>query len=169
MSKNDYLMAVRSTLKTSKVFLKREVKNACINQYNSKILKMHRANIDIQSILDPYACCAYIFQYINKSDRSVSDHLSAVLKESIKNQDGSRKVMKKIAAAYYNVSEVSAQEAAYNLLQLRMCEASRKTEFIVTGPPEYRKRMLKSKDDLEMLDKKERSNIIKREMMSSTT
>ncbi|OBZ80775.1 hypothetical protein A0J61_11176, partial [Choanephora cucurbitarum] len=114
---------------------------------------MHRANIDIEYILDPYACCAYIAQYINKSDRSVSDHLSAVLKESIKNQDGSRKVMKKIAAAYYNVSEVSAQEAAYNLLQLRMCEASRKTEFIATGPPEYRKRMLKFKDDLEMLDK----------------
>ena len=60
LGKSDYIMAVRSSLKTSKVFLKRELKHACVNQFNSKILRMHRANIDIQYILDPYAYCAYI-------------------------------------------------------------------------------------------------------------
>ena len=47
LSKSNYLTAVKSTLKTSKVFLKREVKHACINQFDPKILKMHRANINI--------------------------------------------------------------------------------------------------------------------------
>ncbi|OBZ83818.1 hypothetical protein A0J61_08134, partial [Choanephora cucurbitarum] len=50
LGKSDYIMAVRSTLKMSKIFLKRELKHACVNQFNSKILRMHRANIDIQYI-----------------------------------------------------------------------------------------------------------------------
>ena len=34
-----------------------------------------------------------------------------------------------------------------------MCERSRKTEFIATGPSEYRRRILKSKDELEAMDR----------------
>jgi hypothetical protein len=69
ITKDDYLMAIRTAIDTRKVFLKREVNEVLINNCNPKIMKMHRANIDIQYILDPYVCCAYVVQYINKSDR----------------------------------------------------------------------------------------------------
>jgi hypothetical protein len=46
---------------------------------------------------------------------------------------------------------VSAQEAAYNIVQLRMCESSVKTVFISTAPPHLRCRILKSTEELEKL------------------
>ena len=153
LSKEDYLMAVRTTINSTNVFLKRKVKYTLINNYNTKIFRMHRANIDIQFILDPYACCAYVVEYINKSDKGTSEYLLQVLEDSLSNIHSARKILQNLATAYYNISEVSAQEAAYNTLQISMCVSSVKTVFVATGPPEYRRKILKSKDDLEMLDR----------------
>lgn len=33
---------------------------------------MFRSNVDIQYVLDPYACVAYVLDYINKSDKGLS-------------------------------------------------------------------------------------------------
>jgi hypothetical protein len=59
-------------LTCSRVLLKRRVKEISINNYNPMILKMHRANIDLQFVLDPYACCVYIVDYIDKSDKGMT-------------------------------------------------------------------------------------------------
>ncbi|KAI8327795.1 hypothetical protein EDC96DRAFT_586987 [Choanephora cucurbitarum] len=68
------------------------------------------------------------------------------------NDEAPREILQNLAATYYNLSQVSAQEAAYNILQLKMCEAGRMTAFIATDPPEYRRHMLKSKDELMKMD-----------------
>jgi hypothetical protein len=82
----------------------------------------------------------------------MSDHLRSILDTSIKENSTTRNILKSVASAYYSVSEVSAQEAAYNVLQLRMVQSSVQTTFISTGPPDKRRRMLKSKAELERLD-----------------
>lgn len=60
MNLASYLQAIRSTLSVSKIFLKRTVEEVRINSYNKTLLKCWEANIDIQFILDPYACVSYI-------------------------------------------------------------------------------------------------------------
>ena len=46
------------------VVQKREPKDAWINQYNPDLLRAWNANMDIQFVLDPYACVMYIVSYI---------------------------------------------------------------------------------------------------------
>jgi hypothetical protein len=67
LAKLDYINAIRSMLKVTKVFLTRSLNEVLVNNYNPGILKPHRANMDIQYIIDPYACCVYIVDYINKA------------------------------------------------------------------------------------------------------
>lgn len=61
-----YFRAVRSSLKQEKVFLKRNPNEVRINPYNDILLKSWQANMDIQFILDAYACATYIVSYISK-------------------------------------------------------------------------------------------------------
>ena len=72
--------------------MKRGSKEIFINGYNNEILSLHRANMDLQFILDPYACIAYMINYINKSNRGMSE----LLKESISEiNDGNFSLRKK--------------------------------------------------------------------------
>jgi len=45
-------------------------------------LKAWKANIDIQFVLDPYACAMYIVSYISKSQRGMSNLMHAAAKEA---------------------------------------------------------------------------------------
>jgi len=79
----EYKFAIRSSLKKPQVFLRRQFSDRLLNAYNRNILGLHRANMDIQFILDAYACCSYIINYINKSNRGVSQlHREAMTKIS---------------------------------------------------------------------------------------
>ena len=151
LSEEQYTLAVRSSLKTSKVFLKRDIKEIYINNYNDMILEMQQSNMDIQFVFDPYVCCVYIVDYINKSDKGMSRVLQRVLREGIKDNAPTKNLLETIAAKYYNVCEILAQEAAYNLLLLRMTESSRAVIFVSTGLVESRARMMKSKEALQNL------------------
>lgn len=77
-SVDDYIDRVQSTLKNSKIFLKRSVKEIYINNYSPMILNMHRANMDIRYVVDPYACCVYVVDYINK-DKTIKVHFYSSL------------------------------------------------------------------------------------------
>lgn len=69
LTKEDYILAIRSSLKSPKVFLRRSIAEIRINPYNQILLRSWEANIDVQFILDAYACAAYIVSYISKSQR----------------------------------------------------------------------------------------------------
>ena len=70
-----YIRAVRSSLKQEQVFLKRNPHEVRINVYNTVLLKIWKANIDIQFILDAYACATYIVTYISKGQREMSNNI----------------------------------------------------------------------------------------------
>jgi hypothetical protein len=149
MTLDDYLLAVRSSIQaTSKIFLKRAPCDVYINSYSRKILELHRANMDIQYILDVYACCAYVVDYINKADRGMSDMLDRAYHEVNNGNQSVTSLFTKLSNIYYNHSEVSAQEAAYNLLWIPMVGASEKNIYVNTSPPEERTHIIKSKTQL---------------------
>ena len=72
ISEADYILALRSSLNSPTIFLKRQANELRINNYNTSCLLAWRANMDIQFVLDVYACAMYIVSYISKAQRGIS-------------------------------------------------------------------------------------------------
>ena len=90
-SEQEYILCVRSTLKRSEVMLKRGVSEGRSTAYNPQILNLWKANMDIQFVLDPYACVMYIINYVGKSQRGMSKLLRQALADSRKGNNSIRK------------------------------------------------------------------------------
>ena len=72
ITENNYRLAIRTALNSPTIFLKREPSELRINSYNPTCLKAWRANMDIQFVLDIYACAMYIVSYISKAQKGMS-------------------------------------------------------------------------------------------------
>ena len=119
MNKDVYIKCIRSSLKASKVFLKRRPKDIRVNLYSETVLrawKAWKANIDIQFFLDPYACAMYIVSYISKSQRGMSALLYTAAKEARNGNMDIKRQVRHIGNVFSNSVEVSAQEAVYLVL-----------------------------------------------------
>ena len=90
--------------------------------------------------------------YFSKSESEVSESLKQAAKE-IKNQNlNVRDAMKKIAYSFISSRQLSVQEAVYNVLpELWLRKCSPGISFINTNLPNNRIRMIKSKEELELL------------------
>lgn len=130
----EFIHIIRSQLKCCKIFVKRTPKDCRVNTYNKKILLLMQSNMDIQFVLDPYACIGYIVDYINKASRGVSSLMRSCV-EHLKLGDYSiRQKLKAVANTFYNGAEISTQEAAWCRLRLPMSSSSVGVIFINTGP-----------------------------------
>ncbi|XP_061173328.1 uncharacterized protein LOC133182501 [Saccostrea echinata] len=166
LSEDDYIKCIRSSLRGPKVFLKRKPCDLRVNAYNSTLLHAWAANIDIQYVLDPYACAMYIVSYISKSQRGMSDLLSRAAKEAREGNLDIKRQVRHIGNQFLNSVEVGAQEAAYLVLQMPLTKASRDVIFINTSPTDERVILVKPDSELEKLNATstdiECSNIVKR-------
>ena len=153
ISYETYERVIRTTLKRSKIFLRRDLKDIRTNAFNEEILRRHRANMDLQFVLDPYACVHYILDYINKSNRGMFRLLNQVVEEQRQGNLTHRQKLYKIASKFINSSEVSAQEAVYILLSMPLSHSSRSTVFVNTGEKKDRVRRFKSETQLKELDR----------------
>ncbi|XP_031340027.1 uncharacterized protein LOC116168369 [Photinus pyralis] len=152
LSERRYIDAIRSDLTKYKVFLKRDVVDSFVNPYNPNILELHKANMDIQFIVDPYNCVSYIVNYINKSDRGLSK-LMVEAQAHIRNGDlNTKEKLRRLGNVFLGSCEVSAQEAAYHTVGLRLTNCSVGHVFVNTFPPEQRVKMAKSKAHLRSMD-----------------
>ena len=84
VTENEYRLAVRSSLNAPTVFLKRKPNELRINNYNPACLEAWRANMDIQFVLDVYACAMYIVSYISKAQKGMSELLRQACDEARK-------------------------------------------------------------------------------------
>lgn len=75
VTEENYLLALRSSLNVARVFLKRSPNELRINNYNPACLRAWRVNMDIQYVLDVYACAVYIVNYISKGQKGMSELL----------------------------------------------------------------------------------------------
>ena len=166
LSEGDYLKALQTSVTTEKVFLKRKPLECRVNPYMKDLLGVWKANHDIQYVLDAYACAMYIVSYINKSAKGMSRLMAEACKEARKGNKSLKESVRHIGNKFLNAVEVSAQEAAYLVLQLHMSTKSRKCEFVPTAPHTERTFLLKSKRELEAMPKNstdiEADNVIKR-------
>jgi len=143
-----YLLAIRSSLRSPTVYVKRAVNEVRVNNYNVHCLHAWRANMDIQFILDVYACASYITSYVAKSERGMSELLRSACQEARQGNVNLKQQVRIISNKFVNNVEVSAQEAVYQLLQMPLKRSSRQVIFLNTSPPEERVYLLKSNLDL---------------------
>ena len=99
--------------------------------------------MDIQFVLDPYACAVYILSYITKGQRGISKLLRKACEEA---KEGNKNIINKvrhIGNKFLNAVEISAQEAVYLVLQMPSRRSSREFQFINTSDPDERTFLLK--------------------------
>ena len=77
-----YILALRSTIKKRKIFLKRDIEEIYINNYMTQLVNVWNANHDIQYVLDPYSCVVYICDYLTKNNKGMSILLEQAAKEA---------------------------------------------------------------------------------------
>jgi len=130
------------------------------------LLKAWQANLDIQFILDPYACAVYILSYITKGQRGMSKLLRKASEEASSGNNDIINKVRHIGNKFLNAVEISTQEAVYLVLQMPLRGSSREFQFINTSNPEERTFLLKSMDRLQELPDSsediESDNLIKR-------
>ncbi|XP_026475405.1 uncharacterized protein LOC113380264 [Ctenocephalides felis] len=152
MSEAEYLLAIRSTLKQSRLFLKRSSMEVGINSYNRDILHLFESNIDLQFIIDEYGAISYVTNYISKIEGGLSKLLREAAADCDNNNVSVKDKFRKITNLFLNHNLMSAQEAAYHVLSLSLSKQSRKTIFMNTSPSKERVHMLKSSNCLEKLN-----------------
>ncbi|XP_078343176.1 uncharacterized protein LOC144628926 [Oculina patagonica] len=166
LTEESYILAIRHTLKRDTLFLKRAPSEIRINSYNTYLLKAWQANMDIQYVLDPYACASYILSYITKGQRGMSRLLEKASEEAKSGDKDFRNRIRHIGNKFLNAVEISAQEAVYLVLQMPLRRSSRDFQFIGTSPPDERTFLVKKLDKLKELPDSspdiESDNIIKR-------
>jgi hypothetical protein len=148
LTEQNYLLAIQSSLKQATIFLKRKPNELRINNYNAACLSVWRANMDIQFVLDVYACAMYIVSYISKAQKGMSELLRTACEEARRGNSSIKQQVRDIGNKFLNNVEISAQEAVYIVLQLPMRKSSRQVVFINTSPPENRVQLLKSMQEI---------------------
>jgi len=72
ISEIDYIFCIRTSLKASKIFLEMKPCEVRINPYMTSLLKIWKANHDLQFVVDQYECVVYTVDFISKSQRGMS-------------------------------------------------------------------------------------------------
>ena len=151
VSERQYILAIRSSLNSPTIFLKRSPNELRIINYNPTCLRAWRANMDIQYVLDVYACAMYIVSYISKAQKGMSELLRKAVQEAKEGNTNIKQQVRDVGNKFLNSVEISAQEAVYVVLQLPMRKASRSVVFINTSPPAERVELLKPLSEIENL------------------
>ena len=132
LTETEYVEALETSCTGNIVLLKRKPNEGCINNYNLSVMLAWQANIDIQFVINAYACVMYIASYIMKTERSMGELLKRVAAES--RTDELKVQLRKVGSAFLTHREVSAQQAVYRLLSLPMKQLSRSVVFVDTNP-----------------------------------
>ena len=133
---------------------KRPHNSTMINAYNPIILKHWRANMDLQLVCNAEGAAYYVCNYICKSEPDeLRNALGQLIHSVFKNNPSLTKVQRllKIGYCVLRHRQVSAQEAAYRLGNMKLIHCSRKTVFVNARFVEKRFRLLKPKKDLNAL------------------
>ncbi|KAL3213279.1 hypothetical protein MRX96_035517 [Rhipicephalus microplus] len=142
---------IRSGQARPTLLLKRDIDQTNVNSFNSWIVSVLKSNMDLQVILDVYACASYVVEYVNKANRGVSNlgrTIKALIEQNPSAQLSFECAMRQLGVNMLNAIEMSAQEAAWFLLQFDICTTSRDVIYVNTHWPEERHRSRKTKAKL---------------------
>ena len=136
----DYTKALYISKSGESIILKRDPTEQNVNCYSPTVLKTWLANMDIQYVINAYACVMYIASYILKAEKGMGELLKQAAKEL--QQGNTRQQLSKLGSVFLTNREVSAQEAVYRVLSMSLRKCSRTTIFINTDHKDSRDSLL---------------------------
>jgi len=84
VSSNNYHEALAMNVQGRSLVLQRRPCDLNINNYNPTCLSAWKANMDVQPVLDVYACIMYIVSYVTKDEREMGEVLRVAKKEQMR-------------------------------------------------------------------------------------
>lgn len=152
-SDEDYCNIIRAGINRPKVFVKREPSEKWHNPFNPFILNIVQSNTDFQFITDKYSCAAYVVEYVNKTNRGISDLKRKIIETMNEHPEFDIiDITKNLSVNILNHTEITSQEAAWYLLREPMSKTSVIIENIPTVRPTERQRTKKTMKELPELD-----------------
>lgn len=113
-----------------------------INPYNTAILRLWNANMDIQMVGSAFDAAKYVCSYICKPE---CDEVNQSVREAVSNlpSDAStKKHLCTIGNVFLTHRQLSAQEAAFKMCGLPLRGSSKQTVYVDSRPEEERSRLL---------------------------
>ena len=147
---DDYTKSLSISKCGRSVILKRKPSEQSVNYYSPTILKAWEANMDIQYVVNAYACVMYIASYVLKAEKGMGELLKQAAREM--EQGNTRQQLNKLGSVFLTNREVSAQEAVYRVLSIPLRRCSRSIVFINTDNKESRDALLLPFSQLQNLD-----------------
>ena len=147
VSHNEYTEALEVSSKGCVVVLKRQPNEININNYNGPVMLAWQANIDIQYVLNAYACIMYVASYIMKTDRAMG-----VLLKQVATEARSDELKQQMAVLSLLIEKSVHKKAVYRILSLPMKQLSRSVIFVDTNPKSERIAVLKGRQMLNELN-----------------
>ena len=132
------------------MILKRKPSEQSVNYYSPAVLKAWEANMDIQYVVNAYACVMYIASYVLKAEKGMGELLKQAAREM--DQGNTRQQLNKLGSVFLTNREVSAQEAVYRVLSMPLQRCSQSVVFINTDNKESRDVLLLPFSQLQKLD-----------------
>ncbi|XP_076545681.1 uncharacterized protein LOC143305536, partial [Osmia lignaria lignaria] len=147
---HEYLRILRAGIDRPILLYKRTLEQKWTNVYNPWIASVLNSNMDLQFILEEYACAAHVVEYVNKTNRGISNLYRELLKlrHEYPEKDYTD-LLKEVGLQVLNSVEMSSQEAAWYLLGLGMSRSSRDIKYIPTVWPEERTKTKRTRKQLE--------------------
>lgn len=134
LTMEEFMQSMSFLSKKISIQLKREPKDAWVNNYNPELLKAWNGNMDLQYITDAWACIMYILSYISKAEHEMSALLKQALEDARTGDCNVVKEMRHIGNVYLQNREVSAQEAVYRVTGMKLKDCSRQVIYVPTDP-----------------------------------
>ncbi|CAH1119807.1 unnamed protein product [Phaedon cochleariae] len=152
-SDDEYINILRAGINRPRVFVKRLPSEKWHNPFNPFILSVVKSNTDFQFVTEEYSCAAYVVEYVNKTNRGVSNLQRKILEIMHDHPEFDIvDITKNISVDVLNHTEMTSQEAAWYLLREPMSKSSTKIVYIPTVWPFERQRIKKTMKELTEID-----------------
>ena len=128
----DYISALSCCQVGYSVVLRRDLDEVYVNSYNREFIHAWDGNMDMQFVLDPFAVCTYVLDYVSKDDTAVARKMKEAIKND-KNLDLQQR-MRKMANFYVQYRQIGEAEAWYRLLpSLKLQNSNVDVMFVSTN------------------------------------
>ena len=138
----NYEKALSLSSKGYTVWIKRDIDEININNYNPEWIKAWNSNMDIQPCEDYFAVITYVTDYYMKDESGTVGVMKEVLQNSP--DESLRKKMQLVKNAFLTSRQAGESEVYYKLLpQLHLSQSNIGAIFLPTGFKKNRSRFLK--------------------------
>ena len=150
ITEEQYDEALQNMQKKLCIVYKRKPSEVNIGPYNTVVLSILKANMNIQFVTGMYGMLMYLTSYLCKPERTMSELMKKAAKEA-----SGKEIMEKLHAIgniFLTKREVSSHEAVKRTLSLHLRGSTISTLYVPTGLKSKRTRILKSNEILNQMD-----------------